>query len=237
MKLPANTIFLPLLALITGLGITAGVWKNGEENSRQRLKYLFEYRAEEITLKIESRMHNYEQMLEDLAGLVRLRPEISESEFRDYVQNLHLDSRFPGTQGIGFTRYLRSAELSAYLAQQKKRKPDFNFRPAGERDSYAPVQYLEPPTPANSKVIGFDLLSEPIRHQSMSRALTERRTVASARLTLVQDAQSPGKAGVLIATPVFLFDGSPNASSEAEPKMWGFVGGLCHRTNIEISSR
>ena len=117
----------PVAVLITGLIFTFGIWLRANEDSSQRLGNLFEYRVDEITHKIDSRLQAYEQILEDLAGLVRLHPGITQAEFRDYVDRLELATRFPGTQGIGYLRYVEAPDLNEFLASQHKTNPDYFF--------------------------------------------------------------------------------------------------------------
>lgn len=205
---------LPFLVLAIGLLLTYVVWDKTHQSSQLRLKGIFEYRVEQARLRLDNRLHSYQQILEDAAGLLLLSPALDQRGFHEYVSRLDLDRQFPGTQAIGYLPYVPAEAMGAFLQQQKRLQPDFALKTPGVRDAYGPVIFIEPMSEANQKVIGVDLFAEPVRHASLSRARDEARTIISGRLVLVQDWNKERVPGVLISSPIFR-RGSPTDTLEA----------------------
>jgi|GEM_PF-5449575 len=196
---------LPWLVLLAGLLLTAHLWSSAKAEAINALREDFDFRSAEIAIRIETRMRAYEQILQDAAALLILRADITRADFHDYVQRLDVDNNFPGTQGIGYVPVLHPGEDGGFLLRARKEWGEgYALRsPPGNRPLTSPVLYLEPETAANLKVIGFDLLSEPIRHLSMMRAIESGETSISARVILIQDLNAPPQPGVLMTAPVY----------------------------------
>lgn len=90
--------------------------------------------------------------------------------------------------------------------------------PAGERDLYAPVAFVYPRY-TNHRVIGFDMLSLPLRAQAMERARDSGTLAASAPLTLRLRAR-PGQ-GIGLVVPVFM--GQPGDLASRRQALRGYV--------------
>ena len=48
--------------------------------------------------------------------------------------------------------------------------PDYAIHPAGERDPYTNIIYLEPFADRNLRAFGYDMYAEPVRREAMERA-------------------------------------------------------------------
>ena len=72
--------------------------------------------------------------------------------------------------------------------------------PAGLRERYFPVVYVEP-LRGNEKAVGFDLYSNAARHAAIDAAIETRMPQSTARITLVQE--TGDQYGFLVFYPVY----------------------------------
>ncbi len=195
---------LPGLVFLAGLGLTELLWVLAQRDAERALREEFDFRTNEGGSRIESRMKSYEQLLRDAAALATLHPDLSHDDFHDYVSRMGIERNFPGTQGVGYLLAVHPADIPAHLAfASRQGLKTYTIRPPGERALMSPVLYLEPDSGLNLRVIGYDLLSEPVRRLSLERARDEAITTISGRVTLIQDLGGPPQAGVLMASPVY----------------------------------
>ena len=66
---------------------------------------------------------------------------------------------------------------------------------AGERRRLFPIVFNEPSSVRNTKVLGFDMYSEPVRRAAMDRARDSADTAISGKLVLAGEAFSRRDAG------------------------------------------
>ncbi len=96
---------------------------------------------------------------------------------------------------------------------------DGQHRPAPVRDEYYPVRYVVP-VAGNEALIGIDLAGRPRRLQALMMARDQGGLAMSEPLALLQS-DSYGKAGVLIALPVY--SGRPETTEARRVALRGFV--------------
>ena len=107
--------------------------------------------------------------------------------------------------------------------QVTERNDEGDLVPAGVRDEYVPVAYIEPRA-GNQDALGFDINSNPARKQAIDRARAKRVPAATEPIDLVQE--SGTQKGMLALIPIFdrqglAFDAPPN-----EGPLIGFAVGV-----------
>jgi PAS domain-containing protein len=90
---------------------------------------------------------------------------------------------------------------------------DFTIYPAGERQRYAVVSHIQPFTTLNRSVLGYDLLSDPMRRQTSLRAASLAQSALTPAVTLVQDLSGSAEPGLILLQPVYR-SGTPLVSAE-----------------------
>jgi len=74
---------------------------------------------------------------------------------------------------------------------------------ATRRDEYYPIYYIGPQV-GNRKAFGYDVASEETRREALERTRDAGKTVASGRITFLQDEKgSDGNSGFLVCMPVY----------------------------------
>ena len=98
-----------------------------------------------------------------------------------------------------------------------------NRIPAAQREEYFPVYFVEP-RKGNEKAIGFDLASEPMRLEALSRSRDTGQMVATAPITLVQESEH--QAGFLVFVPVYDNNATVETVRQRRDHLRGFILGV-----------
>lgn len=149
-------------------------------------------------------MSAYAQTLHGAAGLFSASGEVTRAGWKRYVEQLNLDRVYGGIQGVGYSQYIPAAELDAHQqAIRRQGFPDYRVTPAGERESYSSIVYLEPFSGRNLRAFGYDMFSEPVRRAAMEQARDTGAVAFSGKVTLVQETDRDIQAGILAYYPVY----------------------------------
>ncbi|HET9228257.1 MAG TPA: CHASE domain-containing protein, partial [Thermoanaerobaculia bacterium] len=194
----------PYVGLALSLALTAAVtsYAASAANSRDQLRFQNLVHRDQAIL--QNRMKTYEALLRGAKGLFNASDDVSQEEFRTFVQGLGLDRHYPGIQGIGFALRVEATWKEAVIAEVR-RKSDTRFRiwPESTGDDLFPILYLEPMDRRNRASIGFDMFTEPARRAAMEHARDTGEPMATSRVKLVQEIDLHKQAGFLIYVPVY----------------------------------
>ena len=222
-KLHISKLLL-LLLLLTGFSATYFLQRQALKAAHQSQQDNFDYQTREITLRIEQRLATYEQVLLGTKSLFAASNEIKRKEFRIYVENLHLENRFPGIQGIGFSLIIQPSEKNKHIqAVRKEGFPNYTLRPDGERELYTSIIYLEPFSGRNLRAFGYDMYSEWVRHTAMEQARDLDKTTISGKVRLIQETEQQKQAGFLMFVPVYRNDLPHESLDERRANIVGWV--------------
>ncbi len=185
--------------------------------------------ADRLGVAILGRIDTYVAMLRAGAGAEAARGALTPEEFRRFVTRLEIQEQYPGIQGIGFTRRIRTGELQA-VVQQQRQLGDTSFRvwpaatpagyPEGERHA---ILYIEPLDRRNRAAVGYDMFSEPTRREAMARARDTGEPAASGAVTLVQEIDGEKQQGFLIYLPIYDGGDIPPTIEARRARLTGFI--------------
>ena len=202
----------PYAVFIVGVALTVLGTYYVVRTSAARDELYFRATAQEILDLIEIRLHAYIEVLRAGVALFSASDTVTQEEFRAFVSHLRLPERYPGIQGVGFAMRVSAADGSIPVW------------PAGERDEYTSILYLEPLDERNQRAIGFDMFSEPVRRAAMEGARDTGEPTASGRVQLVQElGPDATQAGFLIYVPVYRIGTSPKTVAERREALVGYV--------------
>jgi diguanylate cyclase (GGDEF)-like protein len=215
---------LPLFVFLSGALATAAMWQVEVKEAQELEHTKAVARVREVTVAIQNKMTAYEQVLRGGASLFATLGAVTRAQWHDYVGQLKLHDNYPGFQGIGYAEYVRPPEKAAFVQRQRSQGLDtYDIRPAGERDSYSPVTYLEPRSERNLKAHGFDMLAEPTRRAAMETARDTGQPAITAKLKLASESASSHSAGFLLYVPVYRRGVTPDTVAERQAQLQGFV--------------
>lgn len=216
--------WMPLVVLLCGLLTTLGAWYALCAIQEKAAAEEFQQLGDEVLEAVEKRMSNHRQILLGAAGLFDASADVSRDDWRRYVQRLDLESNYPGILGLGYSQAVQPDQLQAF--EQSVRQEGFAgfaIKPAGKRDLYTSITYLEPFSGRNLAAFGYDMFSEPTRRAAMVRAAETGLAQLSSKVTLLQENNGPVQAGLLMYVPVYQAGAQLNSSAERWAALRGFV--------------
>ncbi|WP_294892279.1 MULTISPECIES: diguanylate cyclase domain-containing protein [unclassified Sulfuricurvum] len=189
-----------LLALGTLLSLMAFWFGNEHLKEKERLR--FETVTKQATLLVKTRMDAYRQTLYAGAGLYDASANVENDEWLAFTNALRINQNFPGIQGFGFTRVVDSD---------------------GKLGLRTAIVYLEPLDERNLRAIGYDMYSEKVRREAMTRAVVTGRAAASGKVRLIQENTIDEQAGFLIYVPVYRKGMALETKAQRMAAIRGFV--------------
>lgn len=186
----------------------------------------FSNATEAVQDNISVRLDAYVTILKSTRSLFSVHGgDLDVGTFRRFVGDLDVERRYPGIQGVGFTRRMARAEVDGVLESVRRQGQEpFALWPEHPRDEYHAILFLEPLDRRNRAALGYDMFTDTVRREAMIRARDTGAPAASGRVTLVQEIDPQKQSGFLIYVPVYRTDGSPPADVETRrERLVGFV--------------
>lgn len=212
--------------IVLGLSIIASVlaWRIVVASLDANAQAEFDDLLSGFAGELERTITAYEQALVGTAAFVTTHPTVTRSDFRTYLHELDVINRFPGLQGVGYAAIFPASELEAVeKAIRADGFKDFAVRPAGPREIYSAIIFLEPLDWRNERAFGYDMYSESVRREAMQRARDSGMPVASGAVFLVQETDTDVQAGFLLYVPIYRSGAATNSVTERRKAIKGFV--------------
>ncbi len=186
----------------------------------------FEFRSAEIQKAIVDRMGTYEQALWGGVGLFHSSKNsiVKRDVFAKYVETLKINKNWPGIQGIGYSIPVKAADrIKHEQTIEEEGFTGFKIRPSGNRDNYSSIIYLEPFDWRNKRAHGYDMWSNEMRRNAMTRARDEGIAATSGIITLVQETSLNVQKGFLTYLPVYSSGTIPKTVEQRRREFSGWV--------------
>jgi len=215
---------LAWVAFLLALIFTFGAWYVASNVVTHRVNDRFVYRAEKERDNILARMQVYEQILRSGVAFFQASDSVSRSDWQSYIEHLELDKTLPGIQGVGFSKVVTPADKAAHEHSIRGEGfADYKIWPAGERETYTSIIYLEPFVGRNRQALGYDMFSEAQRREAMERARDTGRAALTGKLVLVQEVEEGIQAGFLLYLPVYRNNLPLDSIAERRDALLGYV--------------
>jgi len=209
--------------VLASLLATYFAWHQVRQDAENIANERFQARVLQINAAVQDRMRAYEQVLRGGVGLFSASGRVSRKDWHDYVGSLRLNESFPGIQGMGFSKLILPSELAAHVAQIRREGfADYVVKPAGVREQYTSIIYLEPFNERNKRAFGFDMFSEATRRVAMEKARDSGQTAISGRVKLVQETTENVQFGFLMYLPVYR-GAVPENAAQRKAALLGYV--------------
>ncbi|WP_225412611.1 CHASE domain-containing protein [Stigmatella hybrida] len=137
------------------------------------------------------------------AGFFTASDHVTPEEFRLYVERLGLQRYGLGIREMGYSRRLPAQP--------------------GQNEAHA-ITSLEPASPRQQEVLGFDMFSGPIHREAMERAWRTGMPALSGKLTLGVESGATGQEGFVLYIPVY----QGHAIPPSEPERWRTLDGFVY---------
>ncbi|NNJ95890.1 MAG: PAS domain-containing protein [Gammaproteobacteria bacterium] len=224
MKVSRIPNILTALVFLASLMTSFALWNYAQRSAENELQAEFDFYAHEMIDLINQRMAAYVQVLFGVRALFTETESVTRDQFSTYITSLRLEEQYPGIQGLSHSPLITHAEKSAHIAEMRKQGfASYSIKPAGEREHYAPVVYIEPFSDRNIKVLGYDTYFEGDRHAAMVQARDTDRASVTSKLTLVQETGEQVQSGFLVFLPVYRKDMSHATVEQRRHSIYGWV--------------
>ena len=191
-----RTLWGALGLLAAGLLATGIVALYAKADAQRDAQREFEFTGDEIQHNIVDRLRACAQILHSGAALFDASGSVGREEWRAFTHGLRLEQQLIGIQGVGFAQFIPRAQLAEHeQAIRHEGFPDYQVKPAGDRETYSAIIYLEPFTNRNLRAFGYDMLSESVRRAALERARDENTAALTGKVILVQETGQEGQAG------------------------------------------
>jgi len=220
---PKNNIIRPVILASTIFIVVTSVfaWLFFKSIDQVQLNAQNIFDEEQFVIKksIESRKDIYLNSLYAARGLFSASNNVTEQEWKYFVEELDLANRFPGIQGLGYGAFIFGSEKQDFISMQNTVRDedasDFEIFPKGTRDFYNPVIYIQPSTGTNPDSIGLDMLFEPSRKNAIFKAIETNSLQNSGKVFLQQKNNIDSKPGFVVYLPVYKKPQTENYSIES----------------------
>ena len=218
-------LILSILVFFASLVATVTFWFNYRENLQEQAQTKFENETARISSLISTRFTRYEVALRGAQGLFAVSEEITRDQWKKYVNTLDISKNFPGILAFAYVQLVTAQEKLNHTKQiQGQGFANYEIKPPGDRELYAPVIYLEPFSGANLEAFGFDIFSEKTRRISLEKARDTGSVSLTDRIILVQEKDSPQEqSGFLISLPVYKHNVALESPDQRQSAITGFV--------------
>lgn len=215
---------LAMLVLVASLMVVALYARSAREREEVIAETENVAAAERLATALQERLLRYELAVRGGASLFASVALPTERQWQAYVDGLNPQTQFPGVMGLGYAPYLHSEGLKALQLQRREGGAGlFALRPAGVREFYGPILYLEPKTIANREAIGYDMFSEPSRQAAMAMARDTGQVQVTEPVELLQLVGQPHATGLLMYAPIYAGGLTPTTVAARRAAMSGWV--------------
>lgn len=213
-----------VLAVLFSLLVGIFIWIAAHNYYNEIATKKFETAVDDNIDNIHKRMLKYETLLQSGIGFFHGSEHVTQKEWHDFVEALNINKNYRGIQGIGFSKMITPSEVAQLEEEMRNSGFDsFSIRPAGKREQYSSILYLEPMDERNKAAIGYDMFSEPIRRAAMEMARDTAEASISGKVTLVQEIDEDVQAGMLMYLPLYKKGLDPQSTEERREALLGFV--------------
>jgi len=175
---------------------------------------------------IIGRIKTYTDVLRGSASLFQTQNELTREQFHNYVDGLNLEQEFPGIETINFARHVMDADRAVFeevqrhdLAKVASGYPPFAIKPAGKREEYTVLTYIEPIS-AWAHKFGADVQALP----AVEASLAESRDTGLPTSSGTKVSLNSTTVGLGMRMPIYRADMPHNSVGERRLAYVGSVG-------------
>lgn len=188
------------LVVILSALLTIGAWYVSKSQLQEKNQLQFDREASQVAELVSERMRKYEDSL--WAGVAAIQansettehktPQMNYDEWHRFAQSLHIETRYPGINGIGVILNVGPGQLDNHIGGERRYRPDYAVHPQHSNPDVLPIVFIEPEAP-NIKAVGLDMAHETGRYTAALNARDSGLAQITSPIVLVQDeGRTPG---------------------------------------------
>ena len=197
-------IWISSIILIVGLFLTFIISTYVKQREESQAQKEFVQVCNEIKAKIITRINIQKEFLISGSSLFEASETVTRGEWKNFNKFSDNNVKFMGVQCLGFSTIIKKEDLKDHIsAIQKEGFPKYKVFPAGLRDSYTSIIYLEPFRGRNSIAFGYDMFSDPVRRKAMEFSRDHNEPALSGKVYLRLETKKNIQAGTIMFVPVY----------------------------------
>ena len=209
--------------LVSGLMITAVAALYLKSNVERIAKRDFTFSCAEIQNVISARLYDHARILRSGTAFFNAS-EVTREKWHIYTKLQRIEQQLPGIQGIGFSLLIPREELTRHIQEIRSEGfQEYTVKPAGDREIYSSIIYLEPFSGRNLSAFGYDMFSEPVRRTAMELARDTDSATLSGKVVLIQETGKEVQSGVLMYIPVYRKSMPTDTVEQRRAAIYGWV--------------
>ncbi|WP_169729300.1 bifunctional diguanylate cyclase/phosphodiesterase [Solimonas soli] len=190
--------------LALGLALTVAGYRYVRQLTDHERRERFNHETTRISGAVAARLQACEQILRGGVELFDAAGAVDRGQWRHYVESLDIGLRYPGVQAIAFARRIEAAQLGEHERRVRAEGfPAYAVFPAGPRDEYTAIEFIEPFTKRNQRAFGYDMFAQPVRRAAMVMARDSGEAALSGPVELVRETGEDPQKGTLLYLPVY----------------------------------
>ncbi len=147
---------------------------------------------------------------------------VTDKTFQVYLENTQLMENYPGVQAFAFVKKLSAENLNSHINKRKKEFPKYKIWPPSDDVDITSITYIAPMNSRNSRAVGYNMMTEPIRRSAMEKARDTGRPALSKMLVLIQEDGIDPQPGFILYAPIYGNE-LPSTVSDRRNQLVGYV--------------
>jgi len=210
--------------LLISLSLTCAAVYYAYLNSKDNAQSVFKYTCNDISTRLEERFKAHVQLLRSSAALFAASDSVDRKEWKIFNETEKIRRTLQGIQGVGYSVLIPKSQLKKHIQSLRNSDfPEYTIFPAGDREIYTSVIYIEPSTGRNLRALGYDMFSEPVRRRAMEISRDSDVAMLTGKVILVQETNQDVQAGVLMYIPVYKNGMQARTAPERKAAIKGWV--------------
>lgn len=188
------------------------------------------------TAEVRDRLKVNAQFLGSLQAFATTNASEDIDAWRRYVKEIDIARNLGGLYAFAYAPAVRPGQHVAFVAawRNKVKRDDFAITPPPGNTLATPVVFFAPETPELQAVLGFNLLSEAARRESIEAAIATREIAMTGRVTLIVD-EKTRRPGFLLLKALFRPGMPVNSVEERQAAFAGLVFAAYHTDDFLAS--
>ncbi len=201
-----TTVVFPMvitLVLVASAFFTVSQWERAQQQQ------VIQKHGETLAELLKQRFIAHQEAIAALRRVIEVTPDISFQQFEYYTRVTLQDN--PDIFALSINPYVTQIQRTAFERTMTERMEITAFQikekdsqgaliRAKERADYITVGYIAP-LEGNRQALGYDINSEPIRHDAIQRAMRTMQPAVTSPIHLVQEHKK--RVGILVLHPAF----------------------------------
>jgi len=210
--------------LICSLIMSVIFWRIGVNEHSQVMHERFVIESQQIQWAIESRLLNSRAALLATSAFFESTDSVSWERWESYSSLLKTQKLLPEMQVLGFAPRISRENLLHHISTVRDAMyPGYSIFPSPVEDVAYPVVFIEPFTPENQRMLGFDMFSELRRREAMLQARKTGLAASTPGIRLIVDSQST-ELGFSMFRPVYSVQSSNRRARLLESEEDSLIG-------------